>query len=181
VGAPKCLSVRQVSEAEVIAALRRGDADAAFGRDPTATPDLDTSCVHHEPRVAMLPTRHRLAREWRLTIADLVDEPFLVLAVGTGEGVEEWLPDASDNPARRTGGVRVSDFDEMRQACVSGSGVGIAPACVRHLYAHPRVAYVELTGLPPSRILLRTRSGVDESALAVRRATHRVMQSRTRS
>jgi DNA-binding transcriptional LysR family regulator len=179
--AKRSLCVRQVSEAAVIAALRCGDVDAAFGRDPTATPDLVTTCVHQEPRVVMLPTRHPLAREQRLDIADLVGEPFLVLAVRTSEGVEEWLAEGSADAARCAGGVHVADFDEMRQACVAGCGIGIAPACVRQLYAHPRVAYVDVTGLPPSLILLRTRAGDDGSALAVRRATHRVVQSGTRT
>jgi DNA-binding transcriptional LysR family regulator len=183
VAATKGFSIGQVAETDVIGALRRGDVDAAFGRDPTATPDLVTIFVHQEPRVAMLSTRHRLARAKQLTVADLADEPFLVLGVGVGvgEGVEACVPGRSDDAPPRAGGFRVSDFDEMRQACVAGLGIGIAPACVRDLYAHPRVAYVDVTGLTPSRILLRTRAGESESALTVCRATYRVMQCATRS
>jgi hypothetical protein len=39
---------------------------------------------------------------------------------------------------------------------------------------------VDPSGLPPSRILLRTRAGDDGSALRVREATRRVMQCATR-
>jgi DNA-binding transcriptional LysR family regulator len=181
VAATKGFSIGQVAETDVIGALRRGDVDAAFGRDPTDTPDLVTIFVHQEPRVAMLSTRHRLARAKQLTVADLADEPFLVLGVGAGEGIEASVPGRSDDASPRAGSFRVSDFDEMRQACVAGLGIGIAPACVRDLYAHPRVAYVDVTGLTPSRILLRTRAGESESALTVCRATYRVMQCATRS
>ena len=65
--------------AHQIAGLRRGDLDVAIGPPPPASALVDTEPVTEEPVVAALPAAHPLAARGAVTVADLADDPWVLV------------------------------------------------------------------------------------------------------
>ena len=156
------VAVHQYADHEPCDAVLRGEVDAAFARDPLPADGVRTRLIFAEPRVAVLSRDHPLADELSVALADLDDDVFLPMSSGTPEWVDQWLcrPRAELGPP-------VSSFDEMRQRCALRAGVGIAPASISRLYAHPQVAYVPLEDVEPTRVVLCTRIDAELPALRV--------------
>jgi DNA-binding transcriptional LysR family regulator len=156
------VAVQQYADHEPSDAVLRGEVDAAFARDPLPAEGIRTRVVFVEARVAVLSRDHPLADEPAVALADLDDDVFIPMSSGTPEWVEQWLC-----RPRAELGSPVSSFDEMRQRCALRAGVGIAPASISRLYAHPQVAYVPLKDVGPTRVVLCTREDADLPALRV--------------
>ncbi|KAB8041799.1 LysR family transcriptional regulator [Janthinobacterium aquaticum] len=58
----------------LVAAVRRGQLDAAMIALPSATPELAVMALRREPMLLALPSGHRLARKRKLALADLAGE-----------------------------------------------------------------------------------------------------------
>ena len=71
--------------------LRADRLDVVFIAGTPELPDCHTRPIWTEPLVAVLPDGHRLARETKITWADLVGETFLVRHGGTGPQVHDHI------------------------------------------------------------------------------------------
>jgi DNA-binding transcriptional LysR family regulator len=71
------LHVADLPIAELVAAVRAGDLDAAISRPPLVD-DLDSDVLGAEGVVIALPEGHRLARRRRLRLTDLADEEWVM-------------------------------------------------------------------------------------------------------
>ncbi|HEV2639519.1 MAG TPA: LysR family transcriptional regulator [Actinocrinis sp.] len=104
------------------APLRDGRADVGYLRRPFDDTGLRTIPIGREPRVACLPTTHRLAGRAELVMADLADESIL------------------DAQARRTASV-----EEKLELIAAGHGIGLIPRSVAVSYFRADLVYIPVT------------------------------------
>ena len=100
------------------APLRDGRADVGYLRRPFDDTGLRVVPIGTEPKVACLPTTHRLAARRSLTSADLDGEPIL------------------DAQARRT-----SSVEEKFELIAAGDGIALVPRSVAQSYSRPDLVY----------------------------------------
>ena len=150
---------------DMTAAVRDGVADAAILRAPFDCCGLDTEMLVTEPRVAALPSGHRLAGRREIRRADLAGEPMprwgypagtAALAFWTGTDTQPGpeapaLSDPGNDPDRA--GPLVSDMNQLLDAVALGQAVAFVPASVASRHAVPDLAFVPVTDLSPSTMM----------------------------
>jgi DNA-binding transcriptional LysR family regulator len=125
---------------------------------------LDTEPLSSEARVAVLPARHRLATRRRLCRADL-----------TGERTPQWTqadPASTAYWAGRDGaslaatwpepdtigptptGPMVGDLAQLLEVVALGQAIAFVPASTARRYPRTDVAYVPVTDLSPSGLVV---------------------------
>ena len=161
------LQLKEFHTSGVIQALLDNTLDVGFVRDSGPTPGLEVESLFSEPFIAVLPSKHPLAKRKRLTGSELRYEPFVL-----------FTPLASQRAWDKT--VSICEFHGYRPNVVqeapqwltilrligAGLGVSIAPACVQRI-ATPDVACRPLSPgegrsskpLPVSDIELSYREG----------------------
>ena len=138
------LDLREMASGPQLAALRTGDLDIGFVREPLPDPELEIEVVLSEPLVITVEEGHRLARKKRVSIADLEHEPFVLfpseIALGLYLQVMRLCSEAGFSP-------RVVETSRELYTTVSlvaaGVGVSILPASVERL-AWPNVRYLPI-------------------------------------
>ena len=130
-------------------ALRAGRLDVGVLRPPVREPGLTLETIHVEPVVVALPQDHVLAGRTAVALADLVGEPFVLLARREAPGLFESLGQALAD----AGGVPevVQEAREMQTVVglvAAGLGVSLVPASVGE-DAHRGVAYRPVAGPAP--------------------------------
>lgn len=132
--------------------------DIGFLRLPLSHEDLKITVIHRERFVAVLPRGHRLAREKRMRIAQLRDEPFVAYG-------RQWAPGFFDSVVQlctREGFSPniIQETGEMYTAIAlvaAGAGIAILPKSV----VLAQSAKVIMKPLPRS-------TGISEIAIATR-------------
>jgi LysR family transcriptional regulator, benzoate and cis,cis-muconate-responsive activator of ben and cat genes len=117
------------------AMLREGDADAALLRTPFDRTGLDTEVLSSEPQVALAARDHHLARQPRLTAAEVTAEPAVALHAG-----DETSPVARQ-PA---------DLAQLLETVALGHAVALVPASLVARLTCPDVVSRPVDGLGPS-------------------------------
>ncbi len=136
------LDLREMASGAQLAALRAGDLDIGFVREPLPDSDLEIEVVLREPLMITVEGSHRLAKKKRASVADLKDEPFVLfpseIAPGLYFQVMRLCGDAGFSP-------RVVEVSRELYTTVSlvaaGVGVSILPASVERL-GWPNVRYL---------------------------------------
>ncbi|GAA4642561.1 LysR family transcriptional regulator [Gordonia humi] len=118
------LQLKQAHGAELSDDLRRGDLDLALTIPPPR--GLPHTVVTHQEICATLPADHRLARDRRITLADLADERFVAnpAAYNLRMLTQEWCGAAGFEP---NVGVEVTEFSTIREFVGLGMGVALLP------------------------------------------------------
>ncbi|MCX5446399.1 LysR family transcriptional regulator [Streptomyces nigrescens] len=148
-------------------AVRDGFVDAAVVRPPIAdVTGLRLDVVHYEPRIAVLPARHRLAARETIELADLDGETHLTDDDADPAWVRWWSCDPRPSGVPVRYGPSVRTMDEMLEAIAAGQAVVITGSFVADGYRHPEVAFVPITDVEPCPISLCTRAA-DTSPLVV--------------
>ncbi|MFI7272567.1 LysR family transcriptional regulator [Streptomyces sp. NPDC049879] len=162
------LRLRQVGWEDPTAGLADGSSDLAYVWLPLPEPArYGWLVVAEEQRFVALPQAHPLAAGERVSMADLLDEPFLALPEEAGALREHWLaPEARGGRPVRIGAV-VSGPDETYEALVDGRGVVLLAEGNAPLLARDGVAVRPVEGLSPSRLALAWRA--DDTRPLVRR------------
>src|SRR6201995_5669317 len=125
--------------------LLDGRIDVGYVRLPIDEAGLRVIPLYTEPRVAVLPSGHRLAGKEQVTQAALPNEP-LVWHVGT-----------STQPTRRphpNAGYRVRGVDETLEHVAAGRGISFLARSATVFYSHPDVAFVPVTDVAPDQVCL---------------------------
>ncbi|MFH8469206.1 LysR family transcriptional regulator [Streptomyces sp. NPDC017991] len=138
--------------------LLDGRIDVGYVRLPIDEVGLRVTPLYTEPRVAVLPTGHRLAGEEKVTEADLAGEPLV------------WHADPSTQPTRRphpNAGYVVRGVDETLEHVAAGRGISFLARSTTVFYSHPEVVYVPIPDLAPDQVCLavaasRTSPVVDD-------------------
>ncbi|MFI6285432.1 LysR family transcriptional regulator [Streptomyces sp. NPDC051018] len=148
------VEIRSVDFVEQISALTRGEIDAAFLRPPLP-PGFRSLRLATEPRVVCLHADDPLVGRAPLTLAQLSDRTVIdVLPEAPRAWWDFWTANPHPGGAPVRYGPQVSDLEGMLHAVASGAGITFLPAAARSLYPRPGVAYVDVTGLPPTTAAL---------------------------
>lgn len=144
------LVLTELPTAAQLEALLAGRIDVGVVRPPVREPALALETIHTEPFVVALPEDHPLASHEEVALAELVEEPFVLLARREAPGLHESLGQAMAD----AGGVPhvVQEAREMQTVVglvAAGLGVSLVPASVG-ADEHRGVAYRPVAGSAPT-------------------------------
>lgn len=139
--------LRQHGEAGLEAELLDGTADLVLTSGDPGHPQLHWSRLLVEPLRLAVPPRHRLAGRRRVRLADVADEPFILLRTGYAlrETTERLCAEAGFAP--RTG-FEGDEVETLRGLVTAGLGVSVLP--LPHTAAFP-APHLELTDVDAAR------------------------------
>jgi DNA-binding transcriptional LysR family regulator len=156
------VDVQRIEGDDQAAQLLDGRIDIGYVRLPIDETGLRVIPVYTEPRVAVLPTGHRLAGKEQITEADLAGEPLL------------WDSDSSTQPTQRlhpNAGYLVRGVDDTLEHVAAGRGISFLARSATVFYSHPNISYVPVSDVAPDQVCLavaasRTSSLVDDFVAA---------------
>ena len=134
--------------------LHDGRADVAFVHLPIDDHGLELVPARSEPRVAVLPLNHPAANKPQISIAELADDP-VIIQRGASPGWQAYhnvdpRPDGRQ-PKR---GPEAGNLEEKLQHVAAGRAISFLPASLAATFAHPGIAYVPVTDIPPIQVCL---------------------------
>jgi DNA-binding transcriptional LysR family regulator len=139
------------------AAVSSGAADVAILRTPFAQHGLDSEVLLVEPRVAVLPACHRLARRGTLRRADLAGEPMPRWAGQTDPAAAAyWTGTDMPGAGHASGtpeGPEINDISQLLDADALGAAVAYIPASAADPNRFPELAFVPVSDLSPSQVV----------------------------
>jgi DNA-binding transcriptional LysR family regulator len=139
-----------------ITVLHDGRADVGFIRMPVDLAGLQSLLLFREPRVAVLPSAHRLAGKNMVSIEDLADEHLLQHP----DAVPEWQGIATElRDGRRPAFVDARSVEEKLERVAAGRGFSVLPESTATYYQRADVAWVPITDIAPNEVRLAWISG----------------------
>jgi DNA-binding transcriptional LysR family regulator len=161
------VSMQEFDFRDPTAGLTGGDVDVAFMRPPVeGQADLVVEPLFEEPRLAIMASDHRLAREPALTIGQLLHEPFVVGPRATGVWRDAWLAMDHRNGTPPRLGPEATTVHEWLHILAAGGGVSLAPASSERFYSRPGVRFVPVTDIAGSTVAIARRSGPTSPAVS---------------
>jgi DNA-binding transcriptional LysR family regulator len=140
------LQLHESYTSAVVQKLLKGELDAGFLRDGGETDGLRVERLFSEPFIAVLPSKHALAKYRTISPRELGEEPFVFFAPSAGTLAYEKPVSLCEQHGFRPRVVQEApQWLTIMRLVGAGLGVTIAPACVRQLAA-PNVACVNLRG-----------------------------------
>ena len=145
------IGVMRTSWEDQVRVLHDGRADVSYLRRPFDAAGLATELLFSEPRVVMLPTDHELADESSVLMGDLSGEHLLQ----DPAAVPEWAAVAAEM-RRRRGPTRPPSrtVEEKLELVAVGRGIAILPLSTARFYRRADVAFVPVSDLPPTEVLV---------------------------
>lgn len=141
------------------------DVDVAVAHAPPSDDRVWTQLVRHEPRVAIVPLRHRLAGRQQLPLEDVLGEMFIGLHPSVDPGwAGFWsLDDHRGGPPAAVTHDRAATAPEVLAALAVREAITTVPAAVAAALATPGapVEAISLPGVAPATIVL---AGLKERA-----------------
>ncbi|MGW2684096.1 LysR family transcriptional regulator [Streptomyces sp. NPDC001414] len=128
--------------------ILQGTVDIAYVRQPVRPDGLELRPLYSEPRVAMLPDRHRLAGKQEISMADLRGE--------------QWV--RYNDP--RPGDLPLRTIEEKFECVAAGTAITMVPRSVAEQYSRPDIAYVPVADAEPDRVLLAWAAGRNSPLIA---------------
>ncbi len=125
--------------ADPVAALRRGDLDAALLTTSKAPPALRDEPLFHDEIVFLVSRRHPLARAQTLAVRDLLEHP-LIVSTATPEAEARWFTRQVFSREQRPTYLRFP----LTEAIVDAARAGLGIAVMSEWIASPYVADDEL-------------------------------------
>jgi DNA-binding transcriptional LysR family regulator len=128
------LDLREMPTGPQLTALKQGDIDIGFVREPQPDPELDIVTVMREPLRIAVNRSHPLAARPTLAVRDLAAEPFVLFPADLAPGLH-----AQVMALCRSAGFTPRVVEESRELYTSvslveaGVGVSILPASVEKL------------------------------------------------
>ena len=158
------LQLQESYTSGVMDGLLKGTLDAGIVRDGGPTPGLEVETLFSEPFVAVLSSKHRLAKQRTLSPRELRDEPFVFYPPYSSKlAYEKPLSICEAHGFRPKVVQEAPQWLTILRLVGAGLGVSIAPACVERIAA-PDVVCRPLRGVKIlSDIELTHRSGEDRA------------------
>jgi LysR family transcriptional regulator, hydrogen peroxide-inducible genes activator len=146
------MHLREDLTQHVLEAVGGGDLDLALVAMPVTDDRFHAEPLRTEPLLVTLPQQHRLARRRKLSLADLHDEPFILLSEVhcLGEQIAQYCRQRSFTPRLV---CRSAQLATVQQLIELGLGVSLLPALARDADRGKRRVYRELTDPQPTRTL----------------------------
>jgi DNA-binding transcriptional LysR family regulator len=168
------LSLHEYDFTRPAAGLDTGEADVAFVRPPLDLPGVEFLPLIAEPRVACVPSGHRLARRKQVQVRDILDEPIVAAPSSDLVWRDYWIlvPERDGRAANVV--AEAPTFEAEMQSVAAGRGISISGLTTARYYARPGVTFVPVVDLSPCHEALawwpdRVWGGV-ERLLSVARA-----------
>ena len=148
------LELRHAPWSDRTAGLADGNADAAFVWLPLPRPPYRWVTVAREQRLVALPNDHSLAGRDSVSMADLLDEPFLALPGSAGPLRDYWLAldEREGHPVRIA--AEINDTEETYEAVAGGVGVCLLAAGNAPIFARGAVTMLPVRDLSPSELVV---------------------------
>ncbi|HVH86960.1 MAG TPA: LysR substrate-binding domain-containing protein [Terriglobales bacterium] len=138
------LQLQEFHTSGVIQALLENTLDVGFLRDSGPTDGLEVEPLFSEPFIAVVPSKHLLARRKMLTGAELRDEPFVLFTpLASQRAYDKTVSICEAHGYRPKVMQEAPQWLTILRLVGAGLGVTIAPACVRRI-AIPDVACLRL-------------------------------------
>lgn len=155
------VQMRSHDFADPYVGLASGSTDVAFVRPPILLQDwLSVETLFVEPRVLVTSTDRHLAERSRVSVEDVLDEPFV------GRRAPEywrdfWLAVDSRGPHTVRLGAEVGGVDECFEAILANRGVAFTQASTQRFYDRPGLSFIPVDDLPPSPLAIAWRNDMD--------------------
>lgn len=140
--------IHEDTTAQLVKAVLAKEIDLALVSLPVEQRGLASVALFEEPLLVALPTGHALAKKWKLTLADLENESFILMKEGhclAGQALafcrmEGFAPKVS---------FRSAQIETMRAFVAAGWGVSVVPqmACAAAKEDGGAVRYRALSGM----------------------------------
>ncbi|SEG57248.1 DNA-binding transcriptional regulator, LysR family [Actinacidiphila yanglinensis] len=151
-------------------ALPDGVVDALVLRTPLPIPvdGLEVTALYDEPRVLIVPVRHRLAGREAVTVDDFAGEPLVACAGMAAWWTDFWRLDPRPDGSRAPlGPLLVDTFEDKLEAVADGRAVALVPAGDPRGALRDDLTTVPVEGIEPCQVVVAIRSG-DANPLAAR-------------
>ncbi len=159
------VSLVELTSLEQIRALNAGLIDVGFGRVRVDDAAVHRVVLRDEPLLAALPSRHALAGEPVVSLADLAHEPLAIFPNDAGPSfggtVLTIFGDYGLSPREL---VEVRDLQTAMTLVAAGEAVSLAPDGAR-FFTHPDIAFRPLREPVASPLILSSRVGDQGAAL----------------
>lgn len=160
------VTLREMGIAEQHRALHDGSIDVGLLRPPLLDATLDYVTLLREPLVAVLPARHALARQKRVSLAALAAEPFVSLPALVRDSVGAVVAEMFARGGLRPEIVQeVAEMHTLICLVASGLGVSVVPASVADMRMRD-IAYRPILGETPLTPLCLATSRAARSLVA---------------
>jgi DNA-binding transcriptional LysR family regulator len=143
------------------AGLTQGKVDAAVLREPISLPNVRTSWLFAETRLAAVPSDSPLAERPILTLTDLTAYPIALNTVSGTTTVDLWPEGARPHTT-----VEVANTDDWLAAIAAGRAVGVTTSATADMHPHTAVTYRPLPGVPHVDVYLAWREPPTHPAVA---------------
>jgi len=139
---------------EVHPALLNHRVDAVVAREPFPTDRLRVAVLREEPRVLLVPIKHRLADRRSVTLEDFADEPLIRYADAAYDAFWRIDPRPDGRPA--PDGPLVDAHADKLESVAGGLALALAPGGDGP--PRPDLVAIAVEGIEPSRVVLATRA-----------------------
>jgi DNA-binding transcriptional LysR family regulator len=148
------LELHQVAWSDRTAGLADRSTDAAFVWLPLPQPPYRWVTIATEPRLVALPNGHALAGHDSVSIADLLDEPFLALPQSAGPLRDYWLAldERNGHPVRIA--AEITDTEETYEDVASGIGVCLLAAGNAPIFARGDITMLPVRDVGHAELVL---------------------------
>ncbi len=135
-------------------ALHTRQVDVAFMRLPVDDPQLEVIPLYQEPVHAAVSARSEFADSPRLSVNDILDQPFAIAAGGTPSSWSGYwsLDDQRGEPSRI--GAEVTTVSESFSAIAYSNTIDTVPASAARAIPHPGVSFVPINDAGLSALAL---------------------------
>lgn len=120
--------------------------------------DVHFTPLFDEPRMAAVPSGHDLAGADAVSVADLLDEPFVVAGTGVPHAWRSFWTCGDTGRASSRRGVEMHSIAEGLAAVAYRHVVDTVPATSTRYHRHPGVAFVPLSDASYSSVAVARRS-----------------------
>lgn len=139
---------------EVHPALLNHRVDAVVAREPFPTDRLRVTVLHEEPRVLLVPSKHRLADRTSVTLEDFADEPLIRYADAAYDAF--WRIDPRPDGCPAPDGPLVDAHADKLESVAGGRALALAPGGDGP--PRPDLVAIPVEGIEPCRVVLATRA-----------------------
>jgi DNA-binding transcriptional LysR family regulator len=145
------VEVLRTSWTDQVTVLHDGRADIGYVRTPIDLTGLQTSALFTEPRVAVLPSNHRLAAKHEVSIRDLAAEHLLQHP----DMVPEWRSVAKEmRGLPEPPGFARRSVEEKLEHVAAGRGFTVLPESMATYYQRSDVAWTPIVDIAPNEVRL---------------------------
>ncbi|MGW1610494.1 LysR family transcriptional regulator [Streptomyces sp. NPDC002285] len=135
-------------------ALLDGSVDVGFVRPPLEADGVELLALYAEQLAAVLPIDHPRARDAKVALAALTDDPVLEYAEAAEAWSAVWNADPRPDGTRPGHGPAFHDMEELLGYVRGGRGIAFVPSSVAAAFPRSDIAYVPVADVPPGQVCL---------------------------